>query len=103
MSKYIDADSYVEMQIYDDEHEEWSTWNGTIEELLDQWTEEGCPPTIEVSEDCISRKRLFDKAECGFDKLGEDYDINYMLRDIKNAPSVLPKRSCYRCGLREDC
>ena len=58
MSKYIDADLYVEMQIYDDEHEEWSLWNGTIEDLLNQWTEEGCPPTIEVSEDCISREDL---------------------------------------------
>ena len=46
--------------------------------------------SIEVCEDCISRKWLFDKAECGFDKLGEDYDINHMLRDIKNAPSVVP-------------
>lgn len=55
------------------------------------------------SEDCISRKWLFDKAECGFDKLAEYYDINHMLRDIKDAPSVMPKRSCYRCGLREDC
>ena len=45
-------------------------------------------PTIEVSEDCISRKWLFDKAEFEFDKLGEDYDINLMLRDIKNAPSA---------------
>lgn len=48
-------------------------------------------PTIEVSDDCISRKWLLDKAEYGFDKLGEDYDINHMLRDIKTAPSVVPK------------
>ena len=48
MSKYIDADLYVEMQIYDDEHEEWSWWNGTIEELLDQWTEEGCPSAVDI-------------------------------------------------------
>ena len=45
-------------------------------------------PTVEVSEDCISRKWLFDKAKSEFDELGEDYDINLMLRDIKNAPSV---------------
>lgn len=53
MSKYIDADLYVEMQIYDDEHEEWSIWNGTIEELLDQYTEQGCPPSADV----VERKR----------------------------------------------
>lgn len=48
MSKYIDADLYVETQIYDDEHEEWSIWKGTIEELLDQFTEEGCPSTVDI-------------------------------------------------------
>ena len=63
-------------------------WNEMIENL--KWIVDR-QPTIEVSEDCISRKWLFDKAECGFDKLGEDYDINHMLRDIKNAPSVVPK------------
>lgn len=50
MSKYIDAGLYVEMQIYDDENEEWSLWDGTIEDLLNQWTEQGCPPAIEASE-----------------------------------------------------
>ena len=76
MGKYIDADLYVEMQIYDDEHEEWSIWNGTIEELLDQWTEEGCPTPIEVSEgnqvlygtdhNCI----LTIFGECSYDETG---------------------------------
>lgn len=47
MSRYIDADLYVEMQIYDEEHEERRKWKGTIEDLLDQWTEQGCPPTVE--------------------------------------------------------
>ena len=50
MRKYIDADSYVEMQIYDEQHEEWEWWKGTIEELLDQWTEQGCPSIIEIAE-----------------------------------------------------
>ena len=50
MSKYIDASLFVEMQIYDEGYEEWSIWNGTIEDLLNQWTEQGCPPTIEVGE-----------------------------------------------------
>ena len=62
MSKYIDADLYVE----------------------------GCPSTIEVSEDCISREWV--KGIC-----------ENMLGYIEDAPSVVPKRSCYRCGLREDC
>lgn len=109
-------------------------------------------PTIEISENCIDREWILNKTESGFNKLGEDYDINYMQRDIEDAPSVIPqvpnedaisremvskrlaelwetehpeksydkwlkiasewcdyfpsvipKRSCYRCGLREDC
>ena len=60
MSKYIDADLYVEMQIYDDEHEDWKWWKGTIEDLLDEWTEEGCPPTIEASEEQSSKLKVCD-------------------------------------------
>ena len=50
MSKYIDADLYVDMQIYDEQHEEWGVWHGTIEDLLNQWTEQGCPLSIEINE-----------------------------------------------------
>ena len=76
MSKYIDADLYVEMQIYDDEHEDWLWWKGSIEELLDQWTEEGCPTPIEVSEDCIYTYC----SRCG-------------MRVVVDAPSVVPSRA----------
>ena len=48
MSKYINTDLYVEMQLYDEQYEEWDIWNGTIEDLLNQWTEQGCRPTIEI-------------------------------------------------------
>lgn len=99
MSKYIDADLYVEMQIYDDEHEEWGKWQGTIEDLLNQWTEQGCPSTIEVSEDCISREWV--KGIC--ENMLDEEMLGHMLGYIEDAPSVVPKRSCYRCGLREDC
>lgn len=78
MSKHIeleDAIKKVEEHILPD-------FRGKVRKIL------SALPTIEVSEDCISRKWLFDKAESNFDELGEDYDINYMLRDIKNAPSV---------------
>ena len=94
MSKYIDADLYVEMQIYDDEHEEWEWWKGTIEDLLDQWTEEGCPSAIEVSEDCIDRKALLEqkyKAKDIFDTEYEDWFV--FVPTIENAPSVVPSRA----------
>ena len=91
MSKHINAELYVEMQIYDDEHEAWGVWNGTIKELLDQWTEQGCPPTIEASEDCIDRKALLEqkyKAKDIFDTEYEDWFV--FVPTIENAPSVIP-------------
>ena len=85
MSKYIDAERL---------NMEWETLKpfGVTDTMIEnlKWIVDR-QPTIEICEECISRKWLFDKAECGFDKLGEDYDINHMLRDIKNAPSVVPK------------
>ena len=89
MSKYIDADLYVEMQIYDDEHEEWGKWQGTIEDLLNQWTEQGCPSTIEISEDCISREYV--KGICE-DMLDEEM-LGHMLGHIENAPSVVVRNN----------
>ena len=93
MSKYIDADLYVEMQIYDDEHEEWSLWNGTIEDLLNQWTEQGCPTPIEVSEDCISRKWLEEHKEVvSYKNMWHETETDEFVswENIKNAPSVVP-------------
>lgn len=114
MTKYIDADLYVEMQIYDDECEEWSLWNGTIEDLLNQWTEQGCPPTIEVSEDYISRQALIDEvledgngavlsytAGMYEDELVERIEkqmIQHFIGVIKYAPPVVVERKqgCWR-------
>lgn len=80
MSKYIDAELYVEMQIYDDEHEEWGIWNGTIEELLDQWTEQGCPSAIEVSEGEWLKRDVCEYrcANCGKIQFADcDHELNY--------------------------
>lgn len=69
-------------------------------------------PTIEVSEDAISREyleeqywqTLIPKEVINTDiELGINIGITKMHENIKNAPSVLPRRSCYRCGFREDC
>ena len=57
-------------------------------------------PTIEVSEDCISREGVYRAIIiCG----EVDNDLNHLYEVIENEPSVLPRRSCYRCGLRGDC
>ena len=50
-------------------------------------------PTIEVSEDCIDR----------YSALAELDPRSYEYKAVKELSSVIPKRSCYRCGLREDC
>lgn len=49
--------------------------------------------TIEASEDCIDR----------YSALAELYPLSYEYKAVKELPPVIPKRSCYRCGLREDC
>ena len=43
MSRYIDADEYVTVLLYDDEREEEYTERMTIAEALDHFTDEGCP------------------------------------------------------------
>lgn len=58
MHKYIDANIMREMIVYDDEHEECGTEKDTIENLLDKFTNEGCPDATDVVKvvrcrDCI--------------------------------------------------
>lgn len=48
MSRYIDADEYVTVSLYDDEREEEYTERMTIAESLDHFTDEGCPQTIDI-------------------------------------------------------
>jgi len=75
-------------------------------------------PRIEASDDAISREYIVkklkstkefylsawesfsdmddkDKARCD--------ELDNCIATVINAPPVIPKRSCYRCGLREDC
>ena len=96
MSKYIDASLVVEVHVYDDEHEEWGMWSVTIEELLNRWTEGGCPPTIEVGEDCIGRADLIESFladnECKREEAKACMcSLDLMLELIEDAPSVTPK------------
>ena len=101
MSKYIDASLVVEVHVYDDEHEEWGMWSVTIEELLNRWTEGGCPPTIEVGEDCIGRADLIESFladnECKREEAKACMcSLDFMLELIEDAPPVIPTVS-------EDC
>ena len=71
-----------------------------IEDLLNQWTEQGCPSTIEVSEDCISRADLFEKMQSlcpetdkGCGDCHKACDIDDCLDFVMDAPSVVPSRA----------
>lgn len=46
--KLINADRVVHWQTYDDEHETYPEYTGTIAEFLDQMTDEGCPEAIDA-------------------------------------------------------
>jgi hypothetical protein len=48
MSRLIDAEIKVKVQLLDGEHEEFITKEMTVEEVLDAYTEEGCPPTVDA-------------------------------------------------------
>lgn len=50
MSRTIDAEKFVTVQMYDAEREEWYKERMTIEEYIDRYTDEGCPPTIDAVE-----------------------------------------------------
>ena len=44
--RWINADKVIHAQVYDDEHEEWSEREMTIEKFLDAFTDEGCPTVV---------------------------------------------------------
>ena len=46
--RLIDADTVVHWQSYEDETESYQEYTGTISDLLDQMTDEGCPDSVSV-------------------------------------------------------
>ena len=48
MGRLINADAIVHYQTYDDEHEEFSEHESTIEDFLDEMTDEGCPNPVDA-------------------------------------------------------
>lgn len=46
--RLIDADTVVTIQVYDDMTEETETKKMTIAEAIDEWSDEGCPPTVDA-------------------------------------------------------
>ena len=48
MTRLIDADTPIHVQIYDDMTEEWRLKETTVAKALDYWADEGCPPTVDA-------------------------------------------------------
>jgi len=70
--RLIDADAVVTIQVYDDMTEETDTKKMTVAEAIDEWSDEGCPPTVDPVKHGEWR---YDEAlelewcsECGFGK-----------------------------------
>ena len=48
---------------------------------------------LEASEDCISRKAIISRIESERSEWGEDYDVEQILGDIEDAPSVVVRNN----------
>lgn len=48
--KLIDADTVVTIQVYNDMTEETDTKKMTVADAIDEWSDEGCPPTVDAVE-----------------------------------------------------
>ena len=66
MTRLIDADTVVTIQVYNDMTEETDTKKMTIAEAIDEWSDEGCPPTANADEFewCHDCKEYDQNAHC---------------------------------------
>jgi hypothetical protein len=91
MARLINAEIKVKVQLFDGEHEEFITREMTVEEVLDAYTEEGCPPTVDAvpvvwCKDCeysngeykYCVNDIFEKPNgyCSYGKRKEDAEID---------------------------
>lgn len=70
--KLIDADTIVTIQVYDDMLETTDTKKMTIADAIDEWSDEGCPPTVDAVEvvrckDCRWGREVCGNIECNVD------------------------------------
>ena len=80
MTKYIDAEQKITVQVYDEEHEEWTIKETTIECALDFWSNEGCPPAADVVPRWIPiTERLPAYGEDVILSMSGDYGIGYLV------------------------
>ena len=95
MAKYIDAGEKVNIQVYDEENEEYAIKTMTIEECLDSYTDEGCPEAADVQEvkhgynNLADYPLFFECSICGF----KCYDMGRCTSDFDYCPN---------CGAKMD-
>ena len=98
MGRLINADTIVHYQTYDDEHEEFSEHESTIEDFLDEMTDEGCPNPVDAVPVVHGHWIKFGVS---------DKDGNHQYRcsvcECEEIHSPLVKVSyCWNCGARMD-
>lgn len=65
MPRLINADTVVTIQVYDDMTEEYDTKKMTIAEAIDEWSDEGCPPTVDAEPVIHAHWEYVDYGGCG--------------------------------------
>lgn len=76
--KWINAEQQVSVTIYDEEHEEHLVKTMTVEEMLDTYTNEGCPTIYPSVESKIVRCK--DCVYYGWDCVDMPYGMTRMIR-----------------------
>lgn len=71
--RLIDADKVVTIQVYDDMTEKYGTKKVTIADAIDEWSDEGCPETIDAvpvvrCKDCRWGREVCGNIECSVDR-----------------------------------
>lgn len=80
--RLIDADEVVTIQVYDDMTEKYGTKKVTIADAIDEWSDEGCPETIDAE---LVRYSIWDAVDedefhyrcfsCGYNAYGNTTEV----------------------------
>ena len=103
MGRLIDADTIVRYQTYDDEHEEFSEHESTIEDFLDKMTDEGCQNPVDAVPVKHGRWIREDYWSQGVG-MGESYGYYYKCSEcgnlVRGGYNECGKKYCDKCGAK---
>jgi ribosomal protein L34E len=95
--KWIDAEQKVTVTIYDEEHEEHHDKIMTVEEMLDTYTNEGCPTMYSNPERKTGKWHILD--ECANEGVYCSECIKKVFKiDFSNTMKWKNFRYCPNCG-----